>query len=84
MKAFWEKAGTADPNNSKTFNPAPDNIVSKITFVNWANDRYYTSINGLLNHEAQTYYSYSFVDAIACAIANICAFASLIGRVKKL
>lgn len=82
MKAFWEKAGTSDPYNSKSFQPNHD--VSKITFTNVLNDRYNTAAGTIYEHSAYFYYSYSFVDAIACAICNIIIYASVVGRIKAL
>lgn len=80
IKAFWEKAGTSDPNNSKSFFESA--IVSKISFVNYGQDRYNTAAGTGYEHATQFYSHYSFVDAIACAIANIVAFGSLVGRIK--
>lgn len=80
IKAFWEKAGTSDPNNSKTFWQGP--VVAKISFVNWVQDRYYNQAGTVLAHDPQFFTHHSFVDAIACAIANTVAFASVVGRIK--
>lgn len=82
IKAFWEKAGVSDPYSSKNFRTTP--IVSKITFVNAFNDRYETLSGTAYQHPAYFYFSYSFVDAIACAICNIVAFSSVVGRIKIL
>jgi ammonia channel protein AmtB len=35
-------------------------------------------------HDPAIYFSYSLVDAIACAICNIVSFSPLIGRIRKL
>jgi hypothetical protein len=40
VKAFWQKAGTSDPNNGKFWTPS---TFSNITFVNYGQDRYTTS-----------------------------------------
>jgi len=37
-----------------------------------------------LEHSPQFYTHHSFVDAIACSLANVIAFSSLVGRVKIL
>ena len=71
IKAFWEKAGTNDPNSSKTWREN-DYQVEKISLVNVGQDRFITF----------AYSHYSFVDAIACALANVVAFSSLVGRVQ--
>jgi hypothetical protein len=79
IKAFWEKAGTSDPNNSKDWaNP----IVSKISFVNYGQDRADGSIGTGYDKSPQFYSHHSFVDASACALANIVAFGSVVGRIK--
>lgn len=80
IKAFWEKAGTSDPNNSKSWSPTP--FISKISFVNWAQDRYDNLAGTSLAHDTQFYTHHSFVDAIACALANTVAFGSVVGRIK--
>ena len=82
IKAFWEKAGASDPNNSKSFYDS--SIVQKISFVNYGQDRYSNSMGTGYEHDPQFFSHHSFVDAIACAIANIVAFGSLVGRVKIL
>ena len=69
VKAFWEKAGTNDPSNGKYWSPE---LVQKISLVNVGQDRF----------EEYRYTHYSFVDAIACALANVVAFGSLVGRVQ--
>ena len=71
VKAFWEKAGTNDPNSLKTW-AQNDYVVDKISLVNVGQDRFTTS----------AFSHYSFVDAIACALANVIAFSSLVGRVQ--
>ena len=80
IKAFWEKAGTSDPLNSKSFFESA--MVPKISFVNYGQDRYDMAKGTGYEHETQFFTHYSFVDAIACAIANIVAFGSLVGRIK--
>lgn len=80
IKAFWEKAGTSDPNNSKNWDPTP--FISKISFVNWGQDRYDNLAGTSLAHDTQFYTHHSFVDAIACALANTVAFGSVVGRIK--
>lgn len=77
IKAFWEKAGTNDPNSSKTFNTGTP-VVGKISFVNYGQDRFYNSFID----PPQFYSHHSFVDAIACALANVVALASIVGRIK--
>lgn len=58
--------------------------MEKIGFINHGQDRY-SSFSGLtLDHENQFFTHYSFVDAIACSLANIVAFGSLVGRIKML
>lgn len=59
-------------------------MVEKINFVNYANDRYDTFQSTTINHPAYFYYTYSFVDAMACAICNIVAFSAVIGRIRML
>jgi hypothetical protein len=80
IKAFWEKAGVSDPNNSKSFRSGSD--VFKIGFVNFAQDRYDPRTGTTLEHAVQFFTHHSFVDAIACALANVVAFSSLVGRIK--
>ena len=82
IKAFWEKAGVSDPNNSKSFRSGSD--VFKIGFVNYAQDRYDPRTGTTLEHAVQFFTHHSFVDAIACALANVVAFSSLVGRIKML
>lgn len=80
IKAFWEKAGVSDPNNGKSFTTS--SITSKISFVNYGQDRFNGAIGSGYDHDAFLYSHHSFVDAIACALANIVAFGSLVGRIK--
>ena len=80
IKVFWERAGTSDPNNSKTFTDS--SVISKISFVNYGQDRYDSMTGTSLQHDTQFYTHHSFVDAIACALANVVAFSSLVGRIK--
>jgi hypothetical protein len=83
IKAFWEKAGVANPHNIKNFN-VTNGIVPMITFVNNENTHYYNQTTPLASDTNFVYTSYSFVDAIACAICNIIAFSSVVGRVKTM
>jgi hypothetical protein len=41
VKAFWQKAGTSDPDNGKFFRDTSK--FDNITFVNYGQDRYTTS-----------------------------------------
>ena len=81
VKALWQKAGTSDPNNGKFWQPIN---FSNITFVNYGQDRYTTSPGTSFEHSPQFLVSYSLVDAIACALANVVAFSALVGRIKFL
>lgn len=71
VKTFWEKAGTGRADSFKTWRPQGSD---KISLVNTGNDRF---VDSIISH-------YSYVDAIACALANVVAFASLAGRIQLL
>lgn len=76
IKAFWEKAGTPNILNTQDWG---NQFVKKISFVNYNQDFLNT-----LSKYTSSYSHYSFVDAIACSLANVVAFASLVGRIKLL
>lgn len=80
IKAFWERAGVSDPNNGKYFTDS--SIVSQISFVNYGQDRFNGALGTGYGHSPYLYSHHSFVDAIACGIANLVAFSSVVGRVK--
>lgn len=71
VRAFWDKAGTNDPNSVKSFD---EEFYNRISFANIGQDRANTS----------DYTHASLVDAIACSIAMLVAYASLIGRIQAL
>lgn len=71
IKAFWEKASVSNPNNVTSWS---EPVTSKIFFTNVVQDIAPTN----------PYPVYSFVDAIACALANVVAFSSVVGRIKLL
>lgn len=83
MKAFWEKAGVPDRSGSNTFAASP--YYNKINFINYAQNMY----NGTsewastrMYQPSHVYVTYSFVDAIACSLANVIAFSSVIGKIR--
>ncbi len=80
IKDFWEKAGVSDPNNSKSF--VNNAVTSKISFVNYGQDRYDSKVGTGYERDPQFYTHHSFVDAIACALANLVALGSVVGRIK--
>lgn len=78
IRDFWQKAGVSDPNNGKYWGP----ITKKISFVNYGQDRFDGAVGSVYAHDTFMYSHYSFVDAIACALCNIIALGSLVGRIK--